>query len=248
MRRRRPSRRPASVVKSLPPVPASPEDLAPILEYPLLNPTFTEEDVHAGCQLARELRLGFVTVRPSDLGLAAKWIQGSETSIGSTVSVPHGEDTTAIKVYAVRDLIQRGARHIETAINLGKMLSRQFQYVELELLQMAQECHRAGAVLIVDLPLSSLGDDHRVIACRIAKRIEADYVRPVPVPAAAALSFLAARLGEIVKLDAGYVATLDEAMAAHAAGAQRMASNDPRALVESWRAEQKKRDAGGQAV
>jgi deoxyribose-phosphate aldolase len=227
-------------------VSAFPEDLAPILEYPLLHPTFNEEDVHAGCQLARELRLGFVTVRPSDLGLAAKWMQGSETSIGSTIGVPHGEDTTAVKVYGVRDLIQRGARHIETAINLGKMLSRQFQYVEMELLQMAQECHRAGALLIVDLPLASMGDDHRVIACRIAKRIEADYFRPVP--AGEALSFLAPRLGENVKLDAGCVATLDEAMAAHTLGARRMASTDPRALVESWSAEQKKRAAGGQAV
>ncbi len=221
-------------------MPGPPVDLASLLEYPLLNPTFTEEDVHAGCQLSRELRLGFVTVRPSDLGLAAKWMEGGATSIGSTVGAPHGEDTTAVKVYAVRDLIQRGARHVETAINVGKMLSRQFQYVEIELLQMAQECHRAGAVLTIHLPLAMLEPDHRAIACRIAKRVEADYVRPIP--------FLVVPLGDLVKLDAGPVATLDEAMAAHGAGARRIASSDPRALIESWRAELKKKDAGGQGV
>src|SRR3954451_2398751 len=113
MRRRRPSRRPASTISPCCACPPRRPRTFPRVPPP--HPAFNEEDVHAGCQLARELHLGFVTVRPADLGLAAKWMQGIDTSTGSTISVPHGDDTTAVKVYAVRDLIQRGARHIETA-------------------------------------------------------------------------------------------------------------------------------------
>jgi deoxyribose-phosphate aldolase len=217
------------------------EALARMVDYPLLDGGFTEEDVHSGCQLALELALGSVTVRPCDLGLAAKWVHGSEVSIGSLAGGANGEETTAVKVYAARDLLQRGARHIQTVINVGKMRSRQFQYIEIELLQLAQECHRAGAALIIELPVEMLGDDHRVIVCRIAKRVEADYIRPVP--SAGSLSFFASRLGEIVKLDAGPVATADEARSAYSAGARRLAAANPRALLDSCRAAVEK-DAG----
>jgi deoxyribose-phosphate aldolase len=210
-----------------------PEQLAPMVDFPLLAAHLTEADVHAACGLACELALGWVTVRPCDLALAAKWVERSGVCIGSVAGYPDGTETTAVKVYAVRDLLQRGARHIETVINIAKMVSRQFQYVEIELLQMAQECHRAGAVLIIDLPLEALAFDHRVIACRIARRIEADYVRPVP--AADSLPFFASKLGDAVRLDAGDVVRPEDLAAAQSAGAQRFASGDPRGLLELCR-------------
>ncbi len=207
--------------------------LARMVDYPLIAPRLSEEEIHAGCELARSLALGSVTVRPCDLAPAAKWVEGTGVSIGSVVSYPDGNETTAVKVYGCRDLLQRGARHIETVINAGKMLSRQFQYVEIELLQMAQECHRSGATLIIDLPLDALELDHRVIACRIARRIEADYVRPVP--GTGSLDFFASKLGDVVRLDAGPVAGPEDALAAISAGAQRLASSGPRALIEQYK-------------
>jgi deoxyribose-phosphate aldolase len=204
------------------------EEHARMIDLPLIGAQLTEDEVHAGCALACELGLGCVTVRPCDLSFAAKWVTG--VSIGSVVSYPDGNETTTVKVYATRDLLQRGARHIQTSINVGKMRSRQFQYVEVELLQMAQECHRAGAALIIDLPLELLELDHRVIACRIARRVEADYIRPVP--AAGSLPFFASKLGDVVKLDAGFVAGPEDLAAARSAGAQRVASADPRKLLQ----------------
>jgi deoxyribose-phosphate aldolase len=204
------------------------KELARMIDLSLIGAQLTEDDIHAGCTLACELGLGWVTIRPCDVSLAAKWVTG--VSIGSVVSYPDGSDTTTVKIYATRDLLQRGAGHIETAINVGKMRSRQFQYVEVELLQMAQECHRAGAALVIHLPLEALELDHRVIACRIARRVEADYIRPVP--AADSLPFFASKLGDVVKLDAGFVAGPEDLATARSAGAQRVASADPRKLLE----------------
>jgi deoxyribose-phosphate aldolase len=206
----------------------SAEQLGQMIELPLLGAHLTEDDIHAGCALACKLGLGWVTVRPCDVSLAAKWVTG--VSIGSVVSYPDGNETTAVKVYATRDLLQRGARHIETVINVSKMRSRQFQYVEVELLQMAQECHRTAAELIIGLPLDALELDHRVIACRIARRVEADYIRPVP--AGDTLPFFASKLGEAVKLDAGFIECPEQLAAARSSGAQRVASSDPRKLLE----------------
>ena len=103
-------------------------------------------------------------------------MNGSGVRVASTVGFPHGSSNTAAKLYEGRDLLRRGAKEIDMVINIGKMISRQFQYVETELLQMAKSCQESGALLKVDLFEVSLTEDLKIIATKICKRIEVDFV------------------------------------------------------------------------
>ena len=91
-------------------------------------------------------------------------------AVGSVVSYPHGSSSTVGKLYETRDLLRRGVTEIDTVINLGKMISRQFQYVEMELQQMAEACHEGGAILKVAFENGYLTEDLKTIACKIVKR------------------------------------------------------------------------------
>lgn len=222
------------------------EDLASLADFAVLTPNYPEEQVAAACDTAKKYRPGRLTVRPADLDLVAKWMERSGVTIGTTVDYPHGAGTTSAKLYAVRDALQRGAKAIETVLNPGKMVSRQFRYVESELMQMAQECHRAGAELIVDLEAGWLGEDLRTIACRIVKRAEVDRVRVhslygPPVEGTEIIGFLVGKLGDWVKVDSAAVTTMEEALAAHGAGASGFQTVDPAALLDSWSAELRRR-------
>jgi deoxyribose-phosphate aldolase len=225
------------------------EHLAGMIDFAVLAPNLSEEQVAKACQDARARRVGRLTVRPADLDLVVSWTKGSNVQIGTTVGYPHATETTSVKLYAVRDALQRGARVIETVLNPGKMIARQFRYIESELQQMAQECHRAGAQLVVDFELGWLAEDLRVIACRIAKRTEVDWVRAGSLYGPGRygdtdLRFLAGKLGEIVKLDAGpSVAGLEDAMNVYRAGATGFQTLDPGPLLETWSAELKRREA-----
>ena len=86
-------------------------------------------------------------VRPSDVDNALRWLGPGSLIVGSTAGYPDGSTTTGAKLYEGRDLLRRGAREIEMVVNVGKLVSRQFQYVEMELLQMAKSCHESGAPL-----------------------------------------------------------------------------------------------------
>jgi deoxyribose-phosphate aldolase len=229
---------------------ASYEDLARMADYAALAPNFTEERVAQACEVARNYRVGRLTVRPADLGLVTQWMRGSGIPIGTTVAFPHGADTTSAKLYAVRDVLQRGAKTIETVLNLGKVMSRQFRYVESELLQMAQECHKAGAELVVDFEMTWLAPDLRVVACRIANRAEVDWVRPGSLYGPGQhtvedLQFLAGKLGDVMKVDAGPgVLTFDDVTRAYEAGVSGFQTTDPGPLLDAWAAELKRREAG----
>ena len=169
--------------------------------------------------------------------------------VGAVVSYPHGAATTAVKVYETRDVLQRGAKIVETVLNVGKMVSRQFRYVETELLQMAQECHRNSATLVVDLELPWLSSDLRVIACRVAKRSEVDVVRASSLFGPSTytiedLKFLVEKCGEQVQVDAGHsVRKWEEAVAAYDAGCTGFQSINPTMILDEWHAELARREA-----
>ena len=226
------------------------EELAQITDMALLAPDLSEEDVARGCEKAKAYGIASVTLRPADMQAASQWLRGSSVMPIAAVSYPHGAATTAVKNYETRDMLQRGAKGIETPLNLGKLRSRGFQYVEMELIQMVSECRRAGAGVTLDIEFPSLVEpDLRVIACKIAKRTEVERVRAVSLygtgkPSLEDMEFLKSKLGDAAKLDAGgWIRTLDDVQWALAAGAVSYQTTDPAPILDAWREELKRRAA-----
>ena len=61
------------------------EDIALMIEHSVLRPELSEEDVRTGCEIAREYRVASVSVRPSDVDLAVRWMEGSGVLVASTL-------------------------------------------------------------------------------------------------------------------------------------------------------------------
>ena len=219
------------------------EQLASLIDFPLLAPAFSEEQISAGCDLARKYQVGSITVRPSEAQLAVQWMSGSGVTVASVAGFPHGNETTPVKLFAVRDLLARGVTEIETCLNAGKMISRQFHYVETEIMQLAEECHKAGARLRVTVENQWLALDTKVIGYKILKRAGADSVRAAGVFGPAPynmedLALMKQKFGDHVKLDAGRGAkTLDDVKALHAAGCARLVLIQPGPVLDAWKAE-----------
>ena len=222
--------------------PLSYEDIAGMMEHPVLRPELSEEEVHTGCEIARQYRIATVTVRPSDADLAVAWMRGSGVSVASVVSYPHGASSTSVKLYEARDLLRRGVTEIDTVINIGKMISRQFQYVEMELQQMAQACHESGAILKVAFENGYLSEDLKTIACKIVKRAEADYARTStpfgPSPYSLQdVALMKRLLGDRVKIKAsGGVRTITDVLELREAGCTRVGTISTVAILEDWKA------------
>ncbi len=203
------------------------EDLSRLMEHTLLGPQLSETDVAAGCELAKQYDVAAVIVRPSDLDLVTNWLRGSSVALGTIIDVPNGHSTTAAKLFAARDALRRGAKVIDTVMNTGKLISRQFQYLETELLQMADSCHASGAILKVTLESEHLNEELKIVACRIARRVGADFLS---VSTLEDISLLG-------KLNAvANVSSLDQALAFRDAGCKRLQSTQTGAILEAWKA------------
>ena len=207
------------------------EDLAGLIEYPLVRPELSEEDVSHGCDAAKNLRVSAVVVRPSDVDMAARRIGGSGVRL---VSIVDSLSTTSVKVYAARDLLRRGVQEIDTTMNTGKLISRQFQYLETELLQMADACHQSGGLLHVNLQSEYLNEELKIIACRIAKRAGADFLGTSLLEDVALLK---THTRDRLKIKStAQIPDLETALAFREAGCTRIQVSEPATILEVWKA------------
>ena len=210
-------------------VPRTLADLAKTLELPLLAPELTDDAIAAGCNLARRHGLAAVIVRPSDLDSSERW-SVSPVALGVVIDWPHGYSTTAVKQYAARDALRRGAKEITVTMNTSKLVSRQFQYLEMELLQIVQACHEVRALLTVNLESRYLSEEHKIVACRIVKRVEADFLA---TPELHDIAFLGQYTLDRVQLKLREVAMLEVALEAYAAGCKRIETPNPGEILEA---------------
>ena len=208
------------------------QDLAGLAEYSLVRPHFSEEDIARGCELAKEYGLAAVIVRPSDVDQAARWV-GSSLRLASVVDVPFGYSTTSAKNFAARDLLRRGVKEIDTVMNTGKLISRQFQYLEIELLQMAESCHESHAILKVQLENEYLNEELKIVACRIAKRAGVDYLSSASLED---IPLLKTHAREKLNLKStAQIDGLETALAFRQSGCTRIQLTNPKPILDAWK-------------
>lgn len=209
------------------------EDLASLIEYTLVQPQLSEDDVSRGFDAAKKYGVAAVVVRPSDVDLVARWVSGSGLRLCALADSPHGYSTTAAKLYEARDLLRRGVHELHTVMNTGKLISRQFQYLETELQQMADSCHQSGAILAVNLESEFLNEELKILACRVARRAGADYIGTNNV---ADVAFLRTHSRERLKIKCcAPITDLTTALAFRDAGCSRIQMMDPGPVLEAWK-------------
>ena len=218
------------------------ESFARLIDHSLVRPELTNEQVVEGLELAKRAGVASVSVRPCDVDLAVRTLQGSSVKPGSVSGFPHGSQNTATKLYETRDLLRRGAREIDMVIAISKLLSREFQYVQMELLQMSELCHKEGAILKVILENAYLTDELKIIGCRCCERAEVDFVKTSTGFAPSGYTVADVKLmrkhlpEEIGIKAAGGLRTVDLVLEAYELGCTRIGATATAALLENWKA------------
>jgi deoxyribose-phosphate aldolase len=218
------------------------EGLAKMIDHSLLRPELNEEQVLEGIRLARRYDVASVCGRPGEADLIVRELEGSTVAPSSVVGFPHGGSTTAAKIYEARDLLRRGIKEIDMVLNIGKLISRQFQYVEMELMQIAKACHEEGAILKVIFENAYLTEDLKVIACKISKRAEVDYVKTSTGFAPSGytredLLLMKRIVGDRCKVKAaGGVRTVETALEVYECGCDRFGATQTAPILDAWKA------------
>ena len=217
------------------------EDFARLIDHSLVRPELTGGQVLEGLELAKRYGVASVSVRPCDMDLAVRTLQGSPVKPGSVAGFPHGSQNTSTKLFEARDLLRRGAREIDMVIAISSLLSREFQHVQTELSQMSEACHKEGAVLKVILENAYLTDELKIIACRCCERAEVDFVKTSTGFAPSGYTLADVKLmrkylpEEIGVKAAGGLRTVDQVLEVYEAGCSRIGSTRTAEFLDEWK-------------
>ncbi|MGQ9915841.1 MAG: hypothetical protein ACUVS7_00355 [Bryobacteraceae bacterium] len=217
-------------------------EFAGALSLRMLRPGLTDAALHSGCRAAAAAGLGSVMVFPADAERALRALEGSRTAVIAVAGYPYGATTTAAKLYEARDLLRRGVREVGFVLNAAQLLSREFQQVETELMQIGRSCAESGVRLHAMVEAGLLGEDLRVIVTKICKRCDVGVLSLLlgadasgPDAAGVELFCRIAREEILIGMCAERL-PLEAALEAGRRGARRFAVENAPALAGEWRA------------
>jgi deoxyribose-phosphate aldolase len=152
-------------------------ELARMFDHSLLQPHLTDADLERGIVLARELNVASVCIKPYGVKLAAKLLAGSPVQASTTIGFPHGGHLTAIKVLESKLALDDGATELDMVVNIGKVLSGEWNFVADDIAAVVRVAHEAGAKVKVIFENALIKDDHKKMLCRICGEVRADWVK-----------------------------------------------------------------------
>jgi deoxyribose-phosphate aldolase len=149
-----------------------------MIDHAILHPTSTEEQIRAGCQLARQLRVASVCVQPLAVRLAAEALDGSGVGLGTVIGFPHGANLTQSKVMEVRFVCELGAHEVDMVVPIGRVLDGDWKYVEYDIRSVVDMAHAMGAITKVIFETDYLpSDELKIRLCEISERAGAEFVK-----------------------------------------------------------------------
>lgn len=219
--------------------PADFETLSRAVDLHLLSPSIADAEVFEGCRTARNWKVGTVVVRPCDVDIAVRWLEGTPVTVCGAVSFPHGSASTSTKLYETHDVLRRGAREVEVVLNTGKLAGRHFEYTEYELLQLAEQCHKVGAKLKAVFETPWMNDEAKIVAAKICKRASVDLASVATGFADQPwserdLHLLLWKCQPLTAVKAVGVNTLEQALDLWKLGVRRLGARDPIPMLEQW--------------
>jgi len=154
------------------------QDIAAMIDHSLLHPALTDKQLEAGCALAKKYEVASVCIKPYAVKQAAEWLKGSDVHVGTVIGFPHGNSTIQIKMAETDKACMDGAREIDMVVNIGKVLSGDWDYVEGEIREVLNTCRAHQAILKVIFENDYLIEDQpKIRLCDICSQMKADFVK-----------------------------------------------------------------------
>ncbi len=233
---------------STPLSPPSYSGIARMIDHALLQPFMTDEEVRAGCGLARHYGVAAACVKPRSTAFVRDLLAGSGTAVCAVIGFPHGNSTTPIKVAEARQVTSDGATEVDMVIHAGSVLGGAWEEVAEDISAVNAVCTDAGAILKVIFETDYLQDNPIVRLCGICSEIGVAFVKTstgygfvkragggfdYEGATVARVRLMRGHCAPSVEIKAaGGIRTLDDVLAMRGAGATRIGASATAAILD----------------
>ncbi len=156
----------------------SQKELAKYIDYSVLKPEFTEEEIIELTKKGVELGVAQVCISPGYMALCEPYVKGSQTKLGPTCDFPFGNSSTESKVAQAKIALQYDTvGEVDMVANFGLIRSGKYDEVANDIRAVADVCHEKGIELKVILETGALTEEEIRKACHAVVKGKADWVK-----------------------------------------------------------------------
>jgi len=151
-----------------------PREILAHVDHTELMPTAKWEDIKRLCDDAVYYGTSSICIPPSYVKQAAEYL-GDKMAVCTVIGFPHGYNTTATKVFEVKEAIKEGAKEVDMVINIGWAKDGKFDAItgEIKALKEAAGEH----ILKVIIETGYLTDEEKAALCKCVTDAGADYIK-----------------------------------------------------------------------
>lgn len=217
-------------------------ELAKMFDHSLLQPQLTDADLDRGLAVAVEYDVASACIKPYAVRRAAKVLAGTTVAASTTIGFPHGGHLTRVKVFESELAIADGADELDMVVNVGKVLSGEWNFVADDIRAVVDVAHRNGTKVKVIFENAYLKDEHKRELCRICGEVRADWVKTSTGYAETGatiedLKLMRASAPPWVQVKAaGGVRTFERLMEVRAIGVSRVGATATKAILDEAKA------------
>ena len=209
--------------------------LARRIDYTLIRPDATENDLRTFCREAAALGVRVISVNPVWAAFCARLLEGTRTGLDVYIAYPLGAATARMKMEEARDAVSGGATEISITVNMGAFLSGYLDYVEKEVAAVVRAVNGVPVKAIAETSL--LSEDQTIQlaglcaqAGAVQFQLATGFGRSVPDPVA--VTSLRKAMGNAILIKAaGGIRTYADALSMLEAGAAVIGTSSAAAIL-----------------
>ncbi len=158
----------------------TPETLAGMIDYAILDPDTTENAIREACKLALRYRFKGVHPNPYWVPLVATLLEGTGIETGAVLSFPFGANPTSFKVHEAKEMVSalKGRPGcIDVVTNIGRLKDKDYSLYTDDITAVVRVGHDAGLEVKAILEVALLTDDEVKAGAECAVKAGVDFVK-----------------------------------------------------------------------
>jgi deoxyribose-phosphate aldolase len=146
------------------------------IDHTVLKPDTLQSTVKRFCDEAKQYHFAGVCVNPTHIKFVANELKGTDVKTCCVIGFPLGANTPFVKATETAEAVQNGADEVDMVINIGALKDKDNELVYQDIKAVVDAAHPKALVKVI-IETCLLTDEEKVIACQIAQRANADFVK-----------------------------------------------------------------------
>ncbi|MCD7807854.1 MAG: deoxyribose-phosphate aldolase [Erysipelotrichaceae bacterium] len=144
------------------------------IDHTILKADATKADVIKICDEAIQYDFASVCINPCWVSFAADYLKDSDVNVCTVIGFPLGANTSSVKAFEAKAAVDNGADEVDMVINIGALKAGDEETVYQDIKAVVEATDKLTKVIIETCLLT---DEEKVIACQLAKKAGADFVK-----------------------------------------------------------------------